>query len=415
MTQSAALPAADRLPERLVDGQTAYRLVRAWPRSPEHMLLELAHDDGRDPPATVVGQWFADPAALVEATRAHPAPAHRVGTVLLQPAGADAQLPALAELLAEPGARLIGHRPGRRAVVRVPGLEGAVFVKVVRKPRRAEDVVRRGQLARALVGAEVVVPELVAADIARGVVRWSDVGGQTFSDLGTAWTADEAHRAWARAGDAVAALHAADVERVEDRHDDAAELAGADRWLRPALAHGRLDPATTGRARERVVSALAELTGAPATGVLHRDLHDRQLLLRPDGQLGLIDVDTLAVGERAVDLANVLVHLELRQGQGQLGPGATAAAWQGLCEGLATGAAERDQTGASDRAWSRLPAYMLACRLRMAGIYSFRPQWHHLAQALLSAVADGTGTAVEPLVLPSGPGGWTRLDPTRPD
>lgn len=158
MTHRAVLPAADRLPLRLDDGEAGYRLVRAWPRSPEHMLVEV-HPEGQES-ATVAGQWFADPAALAEMARATPAPAHRVGPVLLQPDGADAQLPALAEALSEPGAQLIGHRPGRRAVVRVPGSrpEGDVFVKVVRKARRAEDVVRRGQLMRSLVGTEVVVP-----------------------------------------------------------------------------------------------------------------------------------------------------------------------------------------------------------------------------------------------------------------
>ena len=391
MSQSTVLPAADRLPLRLDDGEAGYRLVRAWPRSPEHMLVEV-HPDGQES-VTVAGQWFADPATLAQMARTTPAPARRVGPVLLQPDGADAQLPALAEVLAEPGAQLIGHRPGRRAVVRVPGLrlEGDVFVKVVRKARRAEDVVRRGQLMRALVGTEVVVPELVEADLSRGVVRWSDVGGRTLSDLGHSWSSEEAYDAWKRAGRAIALLHAADPELVEDRHDDDAEVAGADRWLGPAIAHGRLDPETVARAREQVVAALADLPGGPAVGVLHRDLHDRQVLLRPDGRIGLIDVDTLAVGERAVDLANVLVHLELRQAQGQLVPEAAAGAWEGLRAGLHTGATERGEQEVLARALERLPAYVLACRLRMAAIYSFRPRWHHLARALLDAVVEGRG------------------------
>lgn len=233
MTQRAVLPAADRLPLRLDDGEAGYRLVRAWPRSPEHMLVEV-HPEVQES-VTVAGQWFTDPAALAEMARATPAPAHRVGPVLLQPDGADAQLPALAEVLSKPGAQLIGHRPGRRAVVRVPGsrFEGDVFVKVVRKARRAEDVVRRGQLMRSLVGTEVVVPELVGADLPRGVVRWSDVGGRTLSDLGHAWSSAEAFDAWQRAGRAVAVLHAADPELVEDRHDDEDEVAGGGGAGRP--------------------------------------------------------------------------------------------------------------------------------------------------------------------------------------
>lgn len=141
MTESAVLPAVGRLPSRLV-GETTYRLVRAWPRSVDHMLLELQRHDGREATETVVGQ--------------------------------------------------------------------------------------------------------------------------TFSELGTSWTPSQTYRAWERAGRDIADLHAADVDLVEDRHDDEAEVAGSDRWLAPAVAH------------------------------------DRQLLRRPDGRIGLIDVDMLAVGERAV-------------------------------------------------------------------------------------------------------------------
>lgn len=397
MTPSTVLPAADRIPTQLVDGETTYRLVRAWPRSVDHMLLELARHDGQEVPGTVVGQWFADTDALAAEAEAAPPPAHRLGPVLLQPDGVDPRLPGLADVLDEPGASLIGHRPGRRAVVRVSRPEGEVFVKVVRKPRRAEDVVRRGRLVQTLVGPRTVVPELHEADIPRGVVGWSDVGGDTFSELGTSWAPGQAHSAWERAGRDIADLHAADVDLVEDRHDDEAEIAGADRWLRPAVAHGRLHPETVGRARARVVAALKELAGPPAIGVLHRDLHDRQLLLRPDGRIGLIDVDTLAVGERAVDHANVLVHLELRQAQGLLTPETAAAAWQGFRDGMSAGAAAHGQPGVIERSWSRLPAYLLACRLRMAAIYSFRPQWHDLAQALLTSVAEGAGTATQPL------------------
>lgn len=398
MPESTVFPAADRLPLRLEDGETGYRLVRAWPRSPQHLLTEWERTTEGTPSGTVVGQWFADPAALDAAARETQAPAHRLGPVLLQPEGTDARLPALAEVLREPGAQLIGHRPGRRAVARVPGPDGDVFVKVVRRPRRAEDVMRRGQLAQRLVDGQVVVPTLVGADIPRGVVCWGDVGGRTLSDLGPSWSPADAYRAWERAGRAVAVLHAADQELVEDRHDDDAEVAGADRWLGPAVAHGRLDPGTVTRARERVLAALADLRGEPALGVLHRDLHDRQVLLRPDGRVGLIDVDTLAVGERAVDLANVLVHLELRQAQGLLGADAAEAAWQGMCAGIVDGAPAGQQE-VTARALRRLPTYVLACRLRMAAIYSFRPQWHDLARALLRAVTEGAGLDGEPVGL----------------
>ncbi|WP_396134697.1 phosphotransferase [Cellulomonas sp. ATA003] len=49
---------------------------------------------------------------------------------------------------------------------------------------------------------------------------------------------------------------------------------------------------------------------------VHRDLHDKQLLVDGSGGIGLLDFDLAAAGEAALDLANLLVHLELRVHQG---------------------------------------------------------------------------------------------------
>ncbi|WP_222127628.1 hypothetical protein, partial [Brevibacterium casei] len=53
----------------------------------------------------------------------------RVPEVTMLPAGADPELPGLARLLREGAARLVSHRPGRRAVV---ALGDGTFAKCVR-------------------------------------------------------------------------------------------------------------------------------------------------------------------------------------------------------------------------------------------------------------------------------------------
>lgn len=68
---------------------------------------------------------------------------------------------------------------------------------------------------------------------------------------------------------------------------------------------------------------------------------------------------------------------------------------EGLLAGLRAGAEDRGEQEALARALERLPTYVLACRLRMAGIYSFRPLWHDLALELLGAVADKVGLNVD--------------------
>ncbi|PYG00473.1 hypothetical protein SAMN05216184_10343 [Georgenia satyanarayanai] len=368
-------PGASRLPDRVLDGAHRYHLVRAWPRGEDHALVELRAEDG----GTVAAQWFACPVALAEAAAAAPAPARVSGDVLLQPGGADARLRALREVLAEDGSRLVAHRPGRRAVVRVSGTDGTVreYVKVVR-PGKAPDLARRGGLVAELVGDVVPVPRLVdASRVERGVLCWSVVPGRTLHDLGAdgGWGAADARAAWEAAGRAVARLHAAPAGPVEARHGAEEELDAVASWLGPAVAHGLLDAGTVARARERVTAVLRNAPADPVLGVLHRDLHDKQLLLDDAGTVGMIDVDTLAVGERALDVANLLVHLELRQAQGLLVPDLAAAARHGFLAGV--GDVPRD----------RVSAYTLATRLRLAGVYAFRPRWRSVAADLLQQAA----------------------------
>ncbi|MBD8063541.1 aminoglycoside phosphotransferase family protein [Oceanitalea stevensii] len=365
-----------RLPDAVHDGARTYRLVRAWPRGTEHALVELAAEDG----ATVAGQWFADPAALASGAAATPAPARVAGDVLLQPGGADARLRALGGVLAEDGARLVAHRPGRRAVVRLDAPDGTVreFAKVVRGSR-ASDLARRGSLVAELVGGAVPVPRLLdTGEVGRGVLRWSVVPGRTLHDLGAGrWEPEAARTAWEAAGRAVRHLHDAPRGRVTARHGATDELGAVADWLHPAVVHGLLDARLVARAGERVAAELDAGAGDSALGVLHRDLHDKQLLLDDAGTVGMIDVDTLAVGERALDVANLLVHLELREAQGVLTPGLAAAARDGFLSGV----------GAGELPHSRVAAYARATRLRLAGVYAFRPRWRSVAQELLAQAA----------------------------
>ncbi|HLS73565.1 MAG TPA: aminoglycoside phosphotransferase family protein [Actinomycetaceae bacterium] len=373
----ATAPTRRRLPELVFDGPHRYGVVRAWPRGRDHALAELATADG----TRVAAQWFGDPAALREAATTVPEPARVAGDVLLQPGGADARLRQLPDVLTEAGAQLVAHRPARRAVVRLAAADGTAreYVKVVR-PSKGPDLARRGALVSELVGDTVRVPHLIAgSDPARGVLRWSVVPGRTLHDLGAAggWTPTQARAAWERAGRAVARLHTAPRESVTEAHGAAEELAAITGWLEPAVAHGLLDAELVERAGQRVLAALESAPGDPVLGVLHRDLHDKQLLLDADGTVGMIDVDTLAVGERALDVANLLVHLELREAQGLLPAELAQAARAGFLSG----------SGAAELPASRVDAYTRATRLRLAGVYAFRPRWRAVAQALLRQAA----------------------------
>ena len=376
------------LREPITDGEVTYSLVRAWPRSEGHLLLELADEDG----SRVAGQWFADPGRLDEAAAATPAPARVMGPVLLQPDGADARLAALPQVLARPDARLVAHRPGRRAVVHLAG-EDPHFVKVVRTSA-GPGLAERGQLVGRLIGDSVLVPRLRQdSDPGRGLLGWTTVPGRTLHDLAASgnWTEDAALTAWTQAGQAVSHLHDARTRLPQDteqgRWTTQDELQAIDNWCTPAVRYGLLDQALVRSARARVEDLLVATTVEPVLGLLHRDLHDKQVLWA-DGRVGMIDVDTLTVGERALDLANVLVHLELRRAQGLLGDDLARAAAAGFRAGVAT------RTGPDldvEAMWSRVGAWALATRLRLAGVYAFRPRWRGVARAFVEQAAGLPG------------------------
>lgn len=329
-------------------------LSRAWPRSADHLLLDLAAPSG----ASVAGQWFADPEQAARVAARTGAPASRSGGVVLQPDGADRRLPALAGLLSGTGARLVAHRPERRAVVcRADG----AYAKVVR-PERAAQVARA---ARAAAVPGLHVPQVVDVDEARGVVTTAVLPGVTLHRL-LVEGAPGAVAAARAVGAALAVLHASPLAPGAVVHDAAAELGVVRRWERLAAAHGLAAGPALPDLR------LADPTAAGPFVPVHRDLHDKQALVDGD-RVGLLDFDLAAAGEAALDLANLLVHLELRGLQGTGSPALVQAAADAVLEGYAP----------SGAVLARVAAYDLATRRRLVAVYGFRPRHAAAARQLL--------------------------------
>ncbi|MDP9445155.1 MAG: phosphotransferase, partial [Actinomycetota bacterium] len=121
------------------------------------------------------------------------------------------------------------------------------------------------------------------------------------------------------------------------------------------------------------------LSGRPdETACLHRDLHDKQVLVDAHTcGVGMLDFDLLAAGEPALDLANLLVHLELRAMQGWCSPYRAQVCAAAVLDGYRPGPGVR----------RRLPGYDLTTRLRLVAVYGFRPPHRQAAARLLSARA----------------------------
>lgn len=290
----------------------------------------------------------------------------------------DPELPGLAVVCAEPGARLIAHRPGRRAVVRVDGPAGTEFVKVVR-PRRFESVASRARRVEGL--REARAPRVVAEDAALGLLRLESVGERTLLEL----TADEASgtalvaAAWHATGRALAELHALDPRGLE-AHGPEEEVCATRKALEAAAASGAIADEEAERRLASVARRLRELGGRPAA-TIHRDLHDKQVLLARgadavDPRVGLIDVDTLAAGDPALDIANLLVHIRLRAAQGLVAPRRAAIARRALLTAL------REDPRVDPAAWDVVPAYAEATRARLVGVYAVREGEHAAVAAL---------------------------------
>jgi hypothetical protein len=299
-----------------------WRLRRAWPDGSGNLSLDLVDLAGSAGARATTARWTAEDG------------------LRLLPEGTDPRMPAVAELLVGGAAVLISHRPGRRAVLRTA--DG--FAKVVpakRHPALLAATRRAEQLP-------VRTPTLVASDPERGLVVTAALPGRGLGELlATARAVDSCHSV----GRLLAELH-----RLPGRdlpvHGPVEELAVLDRWATRAAAWG-LPPAYP------LVSLPPTPPNAPRR-TIHRDVHDRQFLVACDGTVGMIDFDLMAAGDPALDLANLLAHLELRERQGLVESARPLA--DAVLEGYRPSAALAD----------RLPFYRATAWRRLAYVYAFR-------------------------------------------
>ncbi|WP_291278609.1 phosphotransferase [Galactobacter sp.] len=317
---------------------SGYRLRRAWPRGMDHLLLEVVTPHGE----RVAGQWFGDQERarhIVGRTTG----ATLVGQVVLQPHGADRKLHPLASLVAEPGHRLVAHRPERRAVVE--GERG--YIKVMR-PEKFAAVAAGARLAHGLgIGA----PEVLHEDPAVGILETRTLPGVPLAELlGT----DAAESSCFRAGETAARLHAVSIpEDIElPVHGAAQEAQVLNTWKRRATHF-------TARTFHEPAPDLPDPEATQAC-LLHRDLHDGQMIFDTDHD-GILDLDLMAVGHPALDVGNLLAHLELRHEQGLMRIDVDTAE-RAVLEGYRP----------SPVVMRALPAYREAARQRLQAVYSLR-------------------------------------------
>ncbi|MFI2102898.1 phosphotransferase [Isoptericola sp. NPDC019693] len=364
-------PVAEALADALAAQGHALRAV--LPRTADRLLVVGTDRDG----AVLAGRWDAGPVtppARGAGVRTGGDPAHARGPVpvaggalVLQPDGADPRLPGLAARV-RAGATLVAHRSGRRGVVREPA---GTYTKVTRPGREPADV--------AVPPAAFATPEV--QDRGEGFVTTVPLPGRTLHEL----LRDPAtpDTLLAAAGETIGRglrrLQAAPPPDVAE-HDAAAEVGVVARWWGLAVAHGATSAADAEAVVRRVRVALAAAPAAPAV-LTHRDLHDKQLLVHVEGhagdgdgvRAGLLDLDLAALAHPALDLANLIVHLELRAHQGVCPPERAALVASAVVDGY-----RPEPDGAA------LHAFAVAARARLAAVYAFRPAPRDVPGALLT-------------------------------
>ena len=164
------------------------------------------------------------------------------------------------------------------------------------------------RVARILAGAGVHVPEVIAADTEQGFVLIGDLGRQHYLEALAAGADPEPLYA-----DAIEAL-------VRMQSVDAAAAAGLPPYDRDLLMRemdlfpewflGRHLGLVPGPAERRVIAAafdwLCEEALAQPVVLVHRDYHSRNLLVRPQGNPGVVDFQDAVLGPVSYDLVSLL-------------------------------------------------------------------------------------------------------------
>jgi Phosphotransferase enzyme family len=193
--------------------------------------------------------------------------------------------------------RQLTHRPGRRRTLRATGPVRTAIVKLYAPDCAAAVADRVSALASVPPG--VTVPRVLLSDPELHMVVFSEVRGDPLS--GALLARDAA--ACRCAGAAVGSWH----RSWKGRAPEPLNPHGADRELAILHRYARVAPP---RVAEPVRNAAADL-GEPwdCSTVVHRDLHDEQILL--GDRVGLIDLDKAAGGPPELDVGNLLAHADL--------------------------------------------------------------------------------------------------------
>ena len=192
---------------------------------------------------------------------------------------------------------VVAYRPTERAVVRLHGDRGEIYVKVV-APAATTSLIARH---RALGEAGLPVPTVLRSG--PGWIAMEALGGTTLRErLKSGTQRLPAPDRYRRTLEALSAVHIEDAAPVRSRIEDAPHHAA---MLATVL------PDAGGRLAE-IVGRLSAPPMRSVAGTVHGDLHEGQLVVDDDDVTGILDIDDVGRGDRLDDVATLVGHLRFR-------------------------------------------------------------------------------------------------------
>lgn len=263
-----------------------------------------------------------------------------------------------------------GYRPGMRCQIRYRGVDGWTMygkVAVERAPGGVFDLHRRVHAAVGRGRCRLSVPQPMAYVPALHLTVVAGAPGESLYDTLGAAAAPRAEIA--AAAQALGDLHQLDVDAGQRIHGPSDELDLVGGWVDLV---SELYPELRSPLRAAAASlARAVPPPAPPRALVHRDFHDKQVLLSPSA-VTVLDLDTACRGEPELDLGNCAAHFWLRGAQRR-----QAERYAGFEERFLRAYPRRI---AADRVrW-----YRRSSALRLACVYALRPRWHYLSPALIA-------------------------------
>ena len=190
--------------------------------------------------------------------------------------------------------RTRAYRAGRRAVLQLGSEAGTIYIKVLR-PRRIVAL----QRLHVDLAPHLPIPQSLGWSKKLGIVAMQALGGSTLRHSLENGVIELPSPA------ALAGL----LEQFPEPSPNAKKVAAA---YKRAAEHARLLGAVLPTASTQIgeiVAGVSRADGDDPPVAVHGDFHASQVLIDSGRIVGLVDVDTAGIGQRADDLANILGQL----------------------------------------------------------------------------------------------------------